>query len=301
MRKSLKIGLGIFGVTTIGAISLASVISCSSKSNNDTTSSSASSSSSSSSNNLSYIPYSDLSTTVIKNGDSNTPWTYATALASWQKIFSTYNYKNAVENAINSFFNDWSNYQNSFVKQDYESMNQNAENDNLNYTSSLEISNTSIAYNSNGTFNLKFDIAQNNYWINTQNKKELLYAKYSSSIIINGATFVASFDTLPTLYTFNTSSTNYGEITMESANLLQVNSASELIDNYHSLTSSEIINLINNNSSVKYQSSSQNIEKSNYSHEISSTTSSSDSFSFISTYQNGIYYGEFQNSQNSNN
>lgn len=61
-----------------------------------------------------------------------------------------------------------------------------------------------------------------------------------------------------------------------------------------------ITNWINNPSSIAYTINNDpyknNVDEANYTYNISSSTSNPSFTSFVSTYQNGVYYGEFQNS-----
>ncbi len=106
MKKAWKIGLGMLGVTSIATITVASVISCSNNNNNSSNKDQKEASSS-----LAYIPYSDLSKTVLINGKTGkASWTYDEALTYWTKVWNQETateagFQKVVGTALDSFSN----------------------------------------------------------------------------------------------------------------------------------------------------------------------------------------------------
>ena len=161
MKKSIKLTLGLLGISAISAITVGSVISCSNdssmvstNSNNSSNSNNTNKSSSTnpnSSNDTSFIPYSELTKTVTKEPS------FAAALANWTNKWNqltanpkTYlalitNDFNACLSDTTEFFNAHSNSKDNWLTNCYD------------WICSESYSNVQISLNKNNTFNISYD------------------------------------------------------------------------------------------------------------------------------------------------
>lgn len=161
MKKSIKLTLGLLGISAISAITVGSVISCSNDSsmvsttsNNSSNSNNTNKSSSTnpnSSNDTSFIPYSELTKTVTKEPS------FAAALANWtnkwnQLTSNKETYLKMITNDFNAslsdtteFFNAHSNAKDNWLTNCYDRI------------CSESYSNVQISLNKNNTFNISYD------------------------------------------------------------------------------------------------------------------------------------------------
>ena len=120
MKKSIKLILGLLGITTISAITIGSVISCSNDNENSNNNSDSNSNVNeneegqtlSNPNTKFIIPYTDLSTNIINDPLTNKPYTsYSDALSNWTSTFNNLTstqtqYENVVYDAIQSYLSN---------------------------------------------------------------------------------------------------------------------------------------------------------------------------------------------------
>ena len=163
MKKSIKLTLGLLGISTISAITIGSVISCSnnntnlaSNNNQDNKNSNNKSSSTNpnSSNNTSFIPYSELTKTVTKEPS------FAAALANW-----TQRWKQLTSNSetylkmITNDFNACLSLTTNFINNNPDDFFDNDAGLSIGHGVLLHISfsNIQILLNKNNTFNISYD------------------------------------------------------------------------------------------------------------------------------------------------
>ena len=218
MKKSIKLTLGVLGISAISAITVGSVISCSnnntnlaSNNNQDNKNSNNKSSSTNpnSSNDTSFIPYSELTKTVTKEPS------FAAALANWtnrwkQLTSNSETYLKMITNDFNAFLNystqeansdpTWiskiCNIKNTAITQSFDSVNVF-----LNQNNTFNISFNLIAhfgYIENNKFSNGFDLIQKIKLLNATFKPYLFVYQYSSSNpnkqIVYSGEFMNSFD-----------------------------------------------------------------------------------------------------------
>ena len=308
MKKSIKLTLGLLGISTISAITVGSVISCSnnntnlaSNNNQDNKNSNNKSSSTNpnSSNDTSFIPYSELTKTVTKEPS------FAAALANWTNRWKqlTSNRETYLKMITNDF--------NACLEQTYYFMKNNPGYffdakgpGTISHTVLLNISpcNIQIFFNKDNTFNISYDFIVNLGYL--KNNKS-----YPNVLTIEGENCLSNISFYPYIFTTNItnmfSSNNesyknndyYGGEYIKSAKLdyytikKNINQTSEFND-----APPWLVNLANRATISK--------SKPNINHQISDMTAYQNECSFvffpfgsyqvtlISSYQNGINYGE---------
>ena len=317
MKKLINLTLGLLGISTISAITVGSVISCSnnntnlvSNNNQDNKNSNNKSSSTNpnSSNDTSFIPYSELTKTVTKEPS------FAAALANW-----TNRWKQLTSNSetyLKMITNDF----NACLEQTYYFMKNNPgyffdqEGPNtISHTVLLNISasNIQIVLNKNNTFNISYDSIINLGYI--KNNKS-----YSNVVTIESEICISNISFSPYIFTTNItnmfSSNNesyknndyYGGEYIKSAKFdlyltrYVINNPQELNDAPNWLIEK----------SKAFNSTTISKSKPNINSEINNMTASQNECSFIffpfgsyyvsliSSYQNGINYGELSFANN---
>lgn len=118
MKKSIKLILELLGITTISAITIGSVISCSNDNNNSNNNSDSDVNVNQEGQTLSnpntkfIIPYTDLSTNIINDPTTNKPYTsYNDALSNWTSTFNNLTstqtqYENVIYDTIQSYLSN---------------------------------------------------------------------------------------------------------------------------------------------------------------------------------------------------
>ena len=166
MKKSIKLTLGLLGISTISAITVGSVISCSnnntnlaSNNNQDNKNSNNKSSSTNpnSSNDTSFIPYSELTKTVTKEPS------FAAALANWtqrwkQLTSNRETYLKMITNDFNACLSDFTKFTNTnpFLYNIYQNTLYGYD-----WLINNSYSNIHISLNKDNTFNISYDCTTN--------------------------------------------------------------------------------------------------------------------------------------------
>ena len=160
MKKSIKITLGLLGITTISAITVGSVISCSNNSSMVSTNSNNSSSSNkqntNQTNDTSFVPYSDLTKTVTKEPS------FDAALADWtnkwnQLTANPKTYLALITNDVNACLS----YSCKLTNEDPTSINIGSPKPYANFTLTQSFNNVNVSLNKNNTFNISFNLIAN--------------------------------------------------------------------------------------------------------------------------------------------
>ncbi|MBQ5492779.1 MAG: hypothetical protein IIT78_02780 [Mycoplasmataceae bacterium] len=206
MKKSMKLILGLLGITTISAITIGSVISCSNDNNTSNNNSDSNSNVNvneegqtlSNPNTKFIIPYTDLSTNVINDPTTNKPYTsYSDALSNWTSTFNNLTstqtqYENIVYDAIQSYLSNnilsgggldayfsfpiWSNTENFTTIINDINYSINTKTQITNIQISFNNKNVNLSFNQNETIYLmndntktKYIIGDGEYYSNTSN------------------------------------------------------------------------------------------------------------------------------------
>ena len=303
MKKSIKLTLGLLGISAISAITVGSVISCSnnnsnlaSNNNQDNKNSNNKSSSTNqnSPNDTSFIPYSDLTKSVTKEPSFNaalTAWTN-----DWSKLTTNpETYLNLITNDFNACLsystNLMENNPNFFVH-----------NEQLNKST---FSCPQISLNKNNTFNITYNLVNNyGYLENNKSYANVFTIKYI--IKLSNISFRPCLSPNKTYWSTSPSQSTIKEATLFAGEYAFSGSISICINQFIINQKNEFNNapkwIINEYDNIKTPYSythdiNSNSENLNLEGPIITIPINADIY-LINSYQNGINYGELSFSNN---
>lgn len=209
MKKSIKLILGLLGITTISAITIGSVISCSN--DNDTSNNNSGSNSEvnvnqegqtlSNPNTKFIIPYTDLSTNIINDPTTNKPYTsYSDALSNWTSTFNNLTstqtqYENIVYGAIQSYLSNkilsatgFNGYFSFSIWSNTENFTTTINDINYSINTKTQITKIQISFN-NKNVNLSFNVNKTTYLMNDNTKTMYLIGEGEYYINISNISF----------------------------------------------------------------------------------------------------------------
>ena len=204
MKKSIKLILGLLGITTISAITIGSVISCSNDNDNSNNNSGSNSEVNvneegqtlSNPNTKFIIPYTDLSTNIINDPTTNKPYaSYSDALSNWTSTFNNLTstqtqYENIVYDAIQSCFsnNNFNTLTNEYLLYVPGTFTTTINDVNYSINTKSQITKIQISFN-NKNVNLSYNVNETTYLMNDNTKTKYLIIESEESINTSNISF----------------------------------------------------------------------------------------------------------------
>ncbi|MBQ5492874.1 MAG: hypothetical protein IIT78_03260 [Mycoplasmataceae bacterium] len=314
MKKSIKLTLGLLGISAISAITVGSVISCSnnnsnlaSNNNQDNKNSNNKSSSTNpnSSNDTNFIPYSELTKMVTKEQN------FTAALANWtqrwkQLTSNRETYLKMITNDFNAclsytteFFNAHSNIKDDWFLSRY----------GHNWIASQSYSNVQISLNKNNSFDISYDCTD---YIGYTNDKHV----YPKVIEVTSKNYYDNITFIPFLYNLipprndlNSTPLYYSGCYSNSGTYTYIPTVTILSESDFKTAPAEVFNFILPSENTQWINYIKEISNTNLSNTGCSAYGSGGPFGImwchiisrlfdygllylISSYQNGINYGE---------